>query len=242
MDTEPVAVAVANDTPPVQILLVDEHLIFREGLRKLLEGEPGFAVVGDAAGPDEARRAVDEQKPDVVIVSLTGRPLARLLQTLHDLRGEHHRVRTIMLTTAIERRHIVQALQLGVSGMLLKDTSARLMFDSVRSVVAGHCWIGGEQLTNMAEALVRPVSTSKTRFRLTPRELEIVDAVRRGDTNKTIAQQLSITENTVKHHLTTIFGKVGVFTRLQLAVFAINHKLELDPGVAVDAAAMAAAL
>ena len=241
MGTEPVASVGAHDTPTVRILLVDEHLIFREGLRKLLEGEPGFIVVGDASGPDDARRAVEEHKPDIVIVSLTGRPLVRLLQTLHDLRAEHHRARTIVLTKAIVRRHIVQAMQLGVSGMLVKDTSSQLMFESVRSVVAGYYWIGREPLTDMGDALL-PAPTNKTRFRLTSRELEIVDAVRRGDSNKDIARQLSITENTVKHHLTTIFCKVGVFSRLQLAVFAINHKLELDPGVAVDAAAIAAAL
>jgi len=232
----------APDTAAVRILLVDEHLIFREGLRKLLDGEPGFTVVGDAPGPDEALLAVDEQKPDIAIVSLAGRPLARLMQTLQDLGTERHRLRTIVLAATIERRHIVQALQLGVSGLLLKDTSAQLMFESVRCVVAGHCWIGREKLSDMAEAVVRPAPMDRARFRLTPRELEIVDAVRRGDTNKSIARQLSITENTVKHHLTTIFGKVGVFTRLQLAVFAINHKLELDPGAMVDAAAMAAAL
>ena len=242
MDTESLARMITPDHPPVRILLVDEHLIFREGLKKLLEGEPDFTVVGDASGPDNALRAVDEHKPDIVIVSLAGRPLVRLMQTLQDLGTGTHRVRTILLTTTIERRHIVQALQLGVSGMLLKDTSAQLMFESVRCVVAGHCWIGREKLTDLAEAVVRPATIDKARFRLTPRELEIVDAVRRGDTNKTIAQQLSITENTVKHHLTTIFNKVGVFTRLQLAVFAINHKLELDPGGAVDDAAMAAAL
>ncbi len=83
---------------------------------------------------------------------------------------------------------------------------------------------------------MRPAPINNTRFQLTPRELEIVNAVCRGDTNRIIAQHVSITENTVKHHLTTIFGKVGVFTRLQLAVFAINHKLQLDPGVADDAA------
>jgi DNA-binding NarL/FixJ family response regulator len=107
--------------------------------------------------------------------------------------------------------------------------------------VQGHYWIGREQLTDMADAVALPAPTDRTRFRLTPRELEIVDGVRRGETNKSIARQLSITENTVKHHLTTIFSKVGVVTRLQLAVFAIHHKLELDPGVSVDPAAMAAA-
>jgi two-component system, NarL family, nitrate/nitrite response regulator NarL len=229
-----------DDTPRIEILVVDEHLIFREGLRKLLEGEPGFTVVGDASSPGDALRAVEAHKPHIVIVSLAGRSLVRLLQALH-LGAEHHPARRIVLATAIERRHIVQAMELGVSGMLLKDTSAQLMFESVRAVAAGHCWIGREQFTDLAQVLVRPAPISKTRFRLTPRELEIVDAVRRGDTNKTIARQLSITENTVKHHLTTIFGKVGVFTRLQLAVFAINHKLERDPGVLEDAA-MAAAL
>jgi len=241
MHTEPDDIG-APENAAVRILLIDEHLIFREGLRKLLEGEPGFTVVGDAPGPDEALLAVDEQKPDIAIVSLAGRPLVRLMQTLQDLGAERHRVRTIVLAATIERRHIVQALQLGVSGLLLKDTSAQLMFDCVRCVMAGHCWIGKEKFSDMAEAVVRPAPIERTRFRLTPREMEIVDGVRRGDTNKSIAQRLSITENTVKHHLTTIFNKVGVFTRLQLAVFAINHNLELDPGVSVNAAAMAAAL
>jgi DNA-binding NarL/FixJ family response regulator len=241
MDTEHVAPIGAHDHQAVAILLVDEHLIFREGLRKLLEGEPGFKVVGGASGPDEAVLAIEAHKPDVAIVGLTGRPLVRLMQMLQDARLGHHQVRTIVLTTTIERMHIVQALRLGVSGMLLNDTSPEVMFDSVRGVAAGHCWIGGEQLTDMAQALLRPAS-SKARFWLTPRELEIVEGVRRGDTNKAIARQLSITENTVKHHLTNIFSKVGVYTRLQLAVFAINHDVAVDRGIVDDTATIAAAV
>ena len=140
----------------------------------------------------------------------------------------------------IERKHVVQALQLGASGMLLKDTSAQLMFASIRCVMEGHCWIGRERLTGMTETVARPAPATQTLSRLTPRELEIVDAVRRGDTNKTIARDLSIAENAVKHHLTAIFSKVGVVTRLQLAVVAMNQNL--DRGAAVDAAEMAEAV
>jgi two-component system nitrate/nitrite response regulator NarL len=240
MHTEPVARMGTHDHPTVQILLVDEHLIVREGLRKLLEEEPGFTVVGDASGPDDALRAIEAHKPDIMLAGLAGRALVRLMQRLQYLKADNCRVRTVVLTTAIERRHIVQAVQLGVSGLLLKDTSAQVMFDGVRSVVAGRCWLEREQLSDMAGALVRP-APNEMRLWLTPREMEIVDAVRRGDTNKTIARQLSITENTVKHHLTNIFGKVGVLTRLQLAVFAINQKLASERGVMDDTAAMAPA-
>jgi DNA-binding NarL/FixJ family response regulator len=214
-----------DDTPTVEILLVDEQLIFCEGLRKLFEGERGFRVVASAADPDEAVRLVEAHKPDIVIVSLTGRPLVRLLQMLQDLTAAGHPARTIVLTTALEKTLIFQLSQIGVSGILLEQTSPQVLFDSVRSVVSGYCWLGRERLHDLAESL-RPLNPApRNRFRLTPRELEIAESVRRGDTNRTIARRLGITHYTVKHHLTNIFTKVGVCTRLQLAVFAIDQNL-----------------
>ena len=100
MDTKPLAPTGEYDTPTARILLVDERLIFCEGLRKLLEGEPGFTVVGNASDPDDALQGVEEHNPDIVIVSLAGRSLGRLLQTLQGRRAEDHRVRTIVLMTA----------------------------------------------------------------------------------------------------------------------------------------------
>jgi two-component system, NarL family, nitrate/nitrite response regulator NarL len=218
----------------VDILLVDEHLILREGLRKLLEGEPDFSVIGDVSDAEEAVRAARDLKPDVLIAGLSGRPLIRMMQTLHEEAGSaSHQVRTIVLAASIEKTHIAQALQLGVSGILPKETTSQMLFESVRSVAGGDCWIGRERLADLVETMRHPPAAAerqvrKARFGLTPRELEIVAAVRRGETNKAIARRFSITEDTVKHHLTRIFDKIGVFTRLELAIFAINFNLVQD--------------
>lgn len=222
------------DTDTIDILIVDEYAIFREGLRKLLEEEPDFSVVGDAADPDSAVRLTGELKPDVLIAGFSGRLLIRMMQTMRRLSEVMpHPVRTIVLTTEIEKTRMMQALQLGVSGILLKDTSSQLLFESVRSVVAGECWVGRERLSELVDHMRQPPARGdrpirKARFGLTPRELEVVDAVRRGETNKAIARRFAITEDTVKHHLTRVFDKVGVFSRLELALFAINHGLQQD--------------
>jgi DNA-binding NarL/FixJ family response regulator len=147
------------------------------------------------------------------------------MPTLQELTLGGHHVRTIMLTTSIEKTHVVQAQQHGVSGILLKETSPQVLYESVRSVAAGHCWLGSERLDDLLEGLRHLGPASENRFGLTLRELEIADAVRRGDTNKTIGRELSITPDTVKHHLTKIFAKIGVCNRLQLAMFAQNHTL-----------------
>lgn len=216
----------------VEILLVDDHLIFREGLRRLLEDEPDFSVVAHVSEPDEALRVAVELRPDILITGLSSRPLVRMMQSLQQTSGDADRpLRTIVLTTEIEKTHMVQALQLGVSGILLRDSSAQLLFESIRGVMAGECWVGRERLTSLVESLRRPGASldrpsAKTRFGLTARELEIVASVRRGETNKAIARRYSIREDTVKHHLTRIFDKIGVYSRLELAVFAINQGLE----------------
>jgi DNA-binding NarL/FixJ family response regulator len=214
-----------DDTPTIEILLVDRQLILCEGLRKQLHGEPGFNVVASACDPDEAVRLVEAHKPDIVIVRLTGRALVRLLQMLQALTAAGNPTRTIVLATALEKTDIFQLLQIGVSGILLEQASPQLLFDSVRSVAGGYCWLGREQLDDLVEGLRRLNPTNRNRFGLTPRELEITESVRSGNSNRMIARKLGITLNTVKHHLTNIFRKVGAGTRVQLAVIAINRNL-----------------
>jgi len=198
----------------------------------LFEGEPGFTVVASTSDPDHAVRLVEAHQPDIAIVSLTGRPLVRLLQMLQDLTAAGNPLRTIVLTTALEKTHVFQVPQSSVSGILLEQTSPQVLFESVRSVMDGYCWLGRERLHDLAEAL-RPLNpVSSNLCGLTRRELEIAESVRRGETNRTIARRLCITHYTVKHHLTNIFTKVGVSTRLQLAVFAIDH--DLSKGLRVE--------
>lgn len=211
-------------TASIDIVLLGDQLIFREGLRKLFEAEPGFAVVGDAADADQALKTIAALRPDIIIVNLSGRALARALRKLRFLTGDV-RVRTILLTSTIEKVLVEQAQELGVSGVLSKDTSPQVLFDSVRAVSAGLCWLGGGPSLGFGESRRPSAPIPAHRFGLTDRELQVVQGVVRGDTNKAIARQLLITQHTVKRHLANIFTKTGLFSRLQLAVFAMDHQL-----------------
>ena len=225
-----------HDTPTIAVLLASEHLIVREGLRKLLEAEPGVVVVGDVSDPQEALTVTRAVKPHVVIVGFSGRLLIRTLRSLRQLvpAGEYGRV--IVLAPRIDKKQMVQALQLGVGGILLKETSARELVESVRKVVAGERIGTSRDLAGSGEPLLRnrvDESGTTQQFGLTSRELDIVAAVRRGDSNRAIARRLALSEDTVKHHLTSVFDKTGVASRLELAVFAMQYGLG-DDGVAAQ--------
>lgn len=222
-----------SDTPTIAVLLASEHLIIREGLRKLLEGEPGVVVVGDVSDPHEALTVTRAVKPHVVIVSFSGRPLIRTLRSLRQLAPAGEYGRAIVLAPRIDKKQMVQALQLGVGGILLKETSARELVESVRKVVAGERIGTSRDLAGSGEPLLRnrvDESGTTQQFGLTSRELDIVAAVRRGDSNRAIARRLALSEDTVKHHLTSVFDKTGVASRLELAVFAMQYGLG-DDGV-----------
>lgn len=215
--------------PPIRVVIADDHPIFREGLRKLLEAEPGFAVVGEASDGAEAVKLVRRVKPDILLLDLA-MPLMPGLETLRELAGSAGSVRTILLTAAIEKEQIVEALQLGASGVVLKESATGLLLKSIRSVVAGQYWVGNESVSTLVMALRQTGRTAgeappPKKFGLTPRELEIVSAIVSGYTNRDIAQRFSISEQTVKRHLTSIFDKLGVSNRLELALFTVHHKL-----------------
>jgi two-component system, NarL family, nitrate/nitrite response regulator NarL len=214
---------------PVRILIADDHAIFRDGLRKLLESEPGFMVVGEAAEGAAAARLVRELQPDVLLLDLA-MPRLSGLDVLRELAGADTPVFTILLTAAIERKQIVEALQLGARGVVLKEAATELLFRCIRCVMGGQFWVGRESVSSLVKTLRELApgpgeEARKRKFGLTPRELEIVAVVVAGYTNKDIAQKFSISEQTVKHHLGNIFDKLGVSTRLELALFAVNHHL-----------------
>ncbi|MGH9789357.1 MAG: response regulator [Candidatus Acidiferrales bacterium] len=212
-----------------RILVADDHPIFRDGLRKLLEAEPDFRVIGEASDGEEAVKLAHELKPDVLLLDLA-MPHQPGLDALRELAAASAPVRTILLTVAIEKAQLVEALQLGARGVVLKETSTELLLKSIRSVVAGQYWVGREAVTDLVRVLRDLIPAAgeeakKKAYGLTPRELEIVSAIVLGYTNKDIARKFSISEDTVKHHLTNIFDKVGVSNRLELALFAIEHRL-----------------
>ena len=213
----------------IRILVADDHPIFRDGLRKLLEAEPDFRVIGEASDGQEAVKLAHELKPDVLLLDLA-MPRQPGLDALRELSAAATPVRTILLTVAIEKAQLVEALQLGARGVVLKETSTELLLKSIRSVVAGQYWVGREAVTDLVRVLRDLIPAAgeeakKKAFGLTPRELEIVSAIVLGYTNKDIARKFTISEDTVKHHLTNIFDKVGVSNRLELALFSIEHRL-----------------
>ena len=217
----------------VRILIADDHPIFRDGLKRLLESERDFKVVGEACDGVEAVKMVRQLKPEILLLDLA-MPRRPGLEALREMSTDTTGVRVILLTAAAEKDQIVEALQLGARGVVLKDSATQILLKSIRAVMDGEYWVGRESVSNLVQYLRGLVGSSSNvarhrRYGLTPRELEIVSAVVAGYANKEIAEHFKISEDTVKHHLSNIFDKVGVSTRLELALFAVNQALPFKP-------------
>jgi two-component system, NarL family, nitrate/nitrite response regulator NarL len=215
----------------VRIVIADDHPIFRDGLRRLLEAEPDLKVLGEASDGAEAVRLARQLKPDILLLDLA-MPKHPGLEALKDLSTSPTPVRVILLTAAAEKSQIVEALQLGARGVVLKDSATQLLLKAIHTVMSGEYWVGRESVSNLVQYLRTLVQSSsdearQKKFGLTPREIEIVSAVVAGYSNKEIAEYFKISEDTVKHHLSNIFDKLGVSTRLELALFAVNQSLPL---------------
>ena len=213
----------------VRIVIADDHPIFREGLIKLLETKPGLQVVGAASDGDEALPLVATLEPDLLLLDLAMPRMAGLV-ALRELKDLNTTTRIVLLTAAIERADIVTALQLGARGIVLKESASDVLIKSIQAVMSGQYWVGRKSVPDLNTTLNEIASAfpapTRKQFGLTPRELEIVGVILAGCSNNDIATKFKISEKTVKHHLTNIFDKLGVSNRLELALFALYHRLE----------------
>ncbi len=215
--------------PRIRVLMADDHQIFRAGLRRLLESEPDFEVVGEAGDGEEAVRLTKQIKPDILLLDVS-MPRMTGLEALRELEGE---VKTILLTASLANSEIVTALQVGARGIVRKESATQVLFKSIRCVQNGEYWVERESVRDLVQTLRQLVTQSEAaakqaRFNLTAREMEIVSAVVAGCSNKEIAKQFKLSENTVKHHVSNIFDKMGVSTRVELALAAMHHGLVSD--------------
>ena len=225
------------------MVLADNHSIFRASLRQLLSVPPrtikevysvdvgtGFQVVGEAGTGEETVRIVESVQPDLLLLDLS-MPRMSGLEALGELKSHTDRMRTVLLAATIDRPQLLTAVQLGVRGLILKNATTEVLFDAIVSVLAGQYFLGRELITDFMET-VRPLIDSsraqggKLAFGLTPREREVLALVAGGCANKEIARQCAVSEETVKHHLTRIFGKVGASNRTELAMLASRNGLD----------------
>jgi len=225
----------AEPITSIRIVVADDHPIFREGLIKLLQSRPGLQVVGAANDGDEALPLVESLQPDLLLLDLAMPKMSGLV-ALRELKGMKLPVRIVLLTAAAERSDIVTAVQLGAQAVVLKESASDVLYKCIAAVMKGQYWLGRKPVADLV-ATLREVTAgdtgrSRKHFGLTSREREIIEAILAGNSNAEIAARFSISEKTVKHHLTNIFDKVGVSNRLELALFALHHKIEPVAAVA----------
>ena len=187
-----------------------------------------MAVVGEAVNGEEVVKLAPKVDADIILLDLA-MPVRSGMEALQVLSEPPNGPRVILLTAAIEREQIVEALQLGARGIVLKESATQILLKCIRHVMDGEVWVGRESVNDLLQLLKElkepAVPRRKEKFGLTPRELDIVSAIVAGSSNRTIATQFSISEQTVKNHLSSIFDKMGVSTRLELALKAVKYHL-----------------
>jgi len=214
----------------IRILVADDHAIFRDGLRKLLEGADDIQIVGEASNGVECTKMLAKLKPDILLLDLR-MPEKDGLGVLEEVNFDTLPTRVIVLTAAEDDRDVVRAMRLGARGVVLKQPASDLLVKSIRKVYEGEIWLDNRMTAEVIDAFKKSSEAGQRREKplLSDREKEIVQLVAQGFRNREIGEKLFISEQTVKNHLHNIFDKLGVSDRLELALYAIHHRL-IDQG------------
>jgi DNA-binding NarL/FixJ family response regulator len=224
------------------VVIADDECMFRASLRQLLAVPPsvikdvygvdvgeGFEVVGEAGTGEETVEAVRSVKPDLLLLDVA-MPRLSGLDALREIGASGLPVLTIMLSGDLDKSQLLMAVQLGARGMVQKDYATELLFEAMTRVIAGESWVGHTRIADLMDVIraqaQQPAGGARSHGSgFTPREREVLSLVVAGCANKEIAQRFSVSEETIKHHLTRMFGKVGAANRLELALTATRNGL-----------------
>lgn len=210
----------------INILIADDHLIIRQGLRLILETESDFELIGEASDGNEAVSLCKKLKPDVVLMDLR-MPNMDGLTAIEKLRADQPNIAVVILTTFNEDELMLRGLQAGAHGYLLKDTDRNTLFDTIRAAARGETLLKPEIMARVLSRTNKPATESKSSepVNLTEREQEVLKSVARGERSKEIAAHLGISERTVKAHLASIYNKLGVDSRAAAIAVAAQRGL-----------------
>jgi len=217
----------------IKVLLADGHPVVRVGVRNLLEGKDGIQVVGEVEDGDETITETLDLLPDIVLLDLT---IPRLpgLEAMRAIMSGHPQIKILLLNRAIRTQHIVEALQIGARGIVLHDGVEAHLAPAIQCVHKGGYWLGQEKVKGLVaslHSLVKERASPEHRTHgLTRRQVQMIRCIVDGRSNREIAAQLELSEETVKRHLSNVFDKLGVANRLELALFALTNHLVTPKG------------
>jgi DNA-binding NarL/FixJ family response regulator len=212
----------------IRILIADDHRVVRDGLRYLLDQEPDLDVVGEAGDGRQAVRVANATRPDVVLLDLY-MPELDGHGVLAALRSVPHPPAVVVLTSATDDEHLVRAMQAGAISYLQKTATAEQVIVTVRDAAAGTARLNPILLSRLTQAIHRPPAPDPL-SPLSPRERDVLELIARGQSNRQIARELGIGEQTVKTHVSNILTKLDLQDRVQVAIFALRHQSSTHEG------------
>ncbi|WP_312103410.1 response regulator transcription factor [Lachnoclostridium sp.] len=204
----------------IRVVIADDHKMVREGLKQLLELDGDIQVVGEASDGEQCIQKIMDTNPDVLLLDIN-MPTMNGLQTLQELRRNNSKQKVLMLTIHNEIEYLLRAVDIGVNGYILKDSESSVLKKAIYTIYQGETYIEPSLTPELKERMQSP-SSCNTEI-LTRREVDVLKLLAEGLFNKEIAYRLSISEKTVKNHVSNIFKKISVSDRTQAAVYAIKN-------------------
>lgn len=205
-------------------MITDDHKMVREGIKQLLELNDSISVVGMASDGDECISVLESKKPDLLLLDIN-MPGKNGLEIIEEIKKLNFNVKIILLTVHNEVDYLLKAVEIGADGYVLKDSGSAELVNAIEIVMSGESYIQPDMIPMLNSKMIAKNNDKEKMKNLTKRELEVLVLVSEGMFNKEIADKLSISERTVKNHISSIFKKIDVADRTQAAVFAIRNNL-----------------